>query len=297
MVKQIKLKKVEELSGILPKYDTVAMIDLIGIPSSTLQRLRKEHSNILIRMHKYCVISNALDKVNKGLEKIKENSKPKMPALILSNLSPFEISRIFDEFKFYAPPKAEKITPVDIAIPAGPTSLMPGPALVELNRLGVKTKIEGGKIIVREDKTVIKAGERVPESLTLLLPDLGVKPIKIKIYINKAWFKRKIYGKDELEIDLDKYKEEISLAYNQSLSLAYNEKIVIAETIPLFLSDGASQASSLAFNIVFLCKENKEILLNHAFSHAVTLATEVFKAKEEAISEELKKFLVEKMLL
>lgn len=297
MVKEIKIKKTEELSKILAKYNTIGLVDLTGVSTSTIQKIRKEYPDVFVRVYKYCVITRALEKVNKGLEKLKEAIQPKVPGLVLSNLTPFDISIIFDKFKYYKSPKAEKITPVDIVIPAGPTSLIPGPDLVELNRLGIKTKIEGGKIIIKESSTAIKAGEKVPESLTLVLPGLDIKPVKIKLTINKAWFKGTIYGKEDLEIDLDKYKTEVWLAYQQGVSLAYIAKVVIPETLPVLISDANRQAFSFAFNIAFLCNENKEVLLNFAYSQAVALATEAFKANKDALSEELKKFVLEKMLL
>ncbi len=47
---------------------------------------------------------------------------------------------------------------MDLEIPAGPTDLIPGPAISEMGALGIQIQIQGGKIEVKQPRIVTKKG-------------------------------------------------------------------------------------------------------------------------------------------
>ena len=56
--------------------------------------------------------------------------------------------------------KAGETAPEDIVIEKGPTSFKPGPIVGELQQAGIPAAIEGGKVRIRETKTVVKERHR-----------------------------------------------------------------------------------------------------------------------------------------
>jgi len=44
-------------------------------------------------------------------------------------------------------------------IPAGDTPFKPGPIIGDLQKVGIKAKIQGGKIVITDDSLVVKKAE------------------------------------------------------------------------------------------------------------------------------------------
>ena len=64
-----------------------------------------------------------------------------MPAILLSELEPFELFSLLKENQSAASAKAGQIAPKDILVNAGPTQLVPGPIVSQLGAAGIKSGI------------------------------------------------------------------------------------------------------------------------------------------------------------
>jgi large subunit ribosomal protein L10 len=106
----------------------------------------------------------------------------------------------------------------DIKISAGPTSLLPGPAITELTKAGIPAGVEEGKIAIKKDVVVVKKGEKISKDLAMALKKLGIETMEIGLNI-VAIYDGKIYTKDVLEL-VNAYPEKIKEAYNQALNLS-----------------------------------------------------------------------------
>ncbi|MEK6935777.1 MAG: 50S ribosomal protein L10, partial [Nanoarchaeota archaeon] len=111
----------------------------------------------------------------------------------------------------------------NIEIKAGPTSLLPGPAISELGALGIQISVENGKISIKHPKTVVRAGETIKEAVASLLQKLEVKPFTIGLepvafYDNKD---DKIYS----EIKIDSEGARISLVSASAKALGFAQRI------------------------------------------------------------------------
>ena len=65
--------------------------------------------------------------------------------------------------KTAAPAKPGDIAPEDILVKAGDTPFKPGPIVGELQKAGIPAAIEGGKIVIKKDKVLVKKGEPSPK--------------------------------------------------------------------------------------------------------------------------------------
>ena len=69
----------------------------------------------------------------------------------------------------------------DIEIKAGPTNLVPGPAISELGALGIQISIDEGKISIKFPKIIVKKGGEISEGVASLLQKLNIYPLSLCI--------------------------------------------------------------------------------------------------------------------
>lgn len=267
MVKDWKKEEVERLASDIGKYGSVMITDLRGLPARELLYLRYNlKKDIRIIVAKKALIKRALKK--RGMEELAKQVDG-IPALMLSNEGPFVLSIIFNNQKVptYIKPgqKAEK----DVVIPSGPTSFAPGPILTELSQLGLKTRIEAGKIKIVNNKKVLENGQEADENTADILRKMDIKPVKIGLNIKSAFVDKKVFN--HIHVDVGEYRQWFEKCFSQALGLAYNAGIVNDITIDLLLKKAHSEALALALNSNIHNKETLPISLAQAKAHASAL--------------------------
>jgi len=141
-------------------------------------------------------------------------------ALLFSNLDSFELAAELMNNKTPSKAKAGQEAPADIEIPAGPTDLVPGPAISELGALGIKIQIKDGKIEIKESKIIAKEGEKIKQGAADLMSKLDIKPFSIGFTpIASLDTKENIIYLD-IKIDKEKTIEEIKYAFSKALPFA-----------------------------------------------------------------------------
>ncbi|MDD5417825.1 MAG: 50S ribosomal protein L10 [Candidatus Nanoarchaeia archaeon] len=298
MAKEWKLKKVEDIKNLLSNYGVVSLIDVANVPSSVFQKLRRELENSVIFIFaKKNLLRIALEK--SGNEKLKEMSSSisEYPALVLTNNSPFKLSKIFQSNKIKTGVKPGQKSPSDITIPEGATPFAPGPMMIMLNKNGVKTKLEAGKVIVKEPSKILEKGQNVNAEVADLLSQMDIKPIDVMIKLVKVYENGNLYDGKDIFVDTEKEISSMALAKSQAIALAFNAELIIKETVGHFLAKSHSQASALAYEISFITDENKGAVLGKAKSQMMALAKELNEKNPEALSPELRETIVEQMLV
>lgn len=218
-----KKKKVEEVKNLLTKYNVIGLADLTNLPSAQLQKMRSSlKDTVLITMTKGRLIRRAIEQLKDSKKNIEElnNIMTGMPALLLTNTDAFKLSKSLSKSKTKAPAKPGQKAPNDITIPAGPTPFAPGPVMGELGSLGIKTMIQDGKIVVKEDKLLVKDGEIINEKISSLLLKLKIEPMEIGINLLAAYENGLIYRKDVLSIDEKQYINNLIKSYQDALNLS-----------------------------------------------------------------------------
>ena len=101
-----------------------------------------------------------------GIESLLPHCKG-MPALLFTKENPFSLFKLIKANKSPAPAKPGQKAPTDLKILAGPTPFAPGPVISELAALGLKTKVDAGKINIVADAIVCKEGAVISDKLAL----------------------------------------------------------------------------------------------------------------------------------
>lgn len=195
----------------------------------------------------------------------------KMPALIFSNKSVFEVLKKLRLYKLPMRAKAGNKAPKDIVIKKGVTKIPAGPAIATFKAFKIPTFVKEGKIAIREDFKLCGAGEIINESMVSLLNLLGIEPLEIGIKPKHAYSENVIYDEFVLSLEEDWFKEEIKSSIKSAINLATNLKIPTKQNISLLLAEGYLNARNLGLYLGIPSRETISELLVKAYNNAKAL--------------------------
>jgi len=300
-VAEYKKKVVKKIVELLHKYKIVGIVNMENLPAQQLQKLRESlRETVEMFMTKKRIMRVAFDgaKDVKGLDKLEECIKG-MPALLFTNENPFKLAKMISKNKSKAPAKGGQTAPNDIMVPAGPTSFAPGPVIGELSALGLKTKVDAGKIAILEDAVVCKEGEVISPELAAMLLRLNITPMEIGLDLVAVCEDGEIFGKDILEIDEEQFIADLDNCARWALNLSVESAYPTKTNIVLLLGKVYKDTKGLALEANIMCKEVAEELLAKAEKEMTSLkdtanidtsakAEEKKEATEEKPAEEKK---------
>lgn len=151
MAREEKIAEAEELKKTIEQYPVVGLVDMFKLPSRQLQEIKKKIRGIgIVKMTKKSLLKVAME--NSGKQNIKELAEiiPQQPAVVLTQMEPFKFYSMVGKLKSLTFAKEGDVTQVEIRVSAGPTSLLPGPAISELTRAGIPAGVEEGKIAIKK---------------------------------------------------------------------------------------------------------------------------------------------------
>ncbi|MBD3311842.1 50S ribosomal protein L10 [archaeon] len=268
-----KKKLVVELAAELSKAERVALVSLNRLPARQLKSLR-EDEGLDLRISSKNIVKRALEKADKGLEKLIDYFKGSC-ALLFPKKDVFKLSIELSKKREPAFAKRGMTVKKDVVLDEGPTQFMPGELMTELTEMGVKVSPKGGKITIMEPSIIVKRGEQVSKQVADLLFKLGVKPVTTGLELVAAYDNGSIFTSKELDIDVEEFMNNLLNAHAGALNLAYNTNMVNKLTIKLLLRRAFSQASNLAREAGFLTKSNVNEVLAMANARAGALVKQI----------------------
>lgn len=277
MVQEWKLKKVDELAAKIDSTPVVGLIDLSGLGADQLQKIKKDtRASAEIIVTKKTIIQRALDKSKKANMKEFNNTdkyQPHIPALMLSKDNAFKLYRQLENSKSQTFAKAGDKSPRDIVIPAGETSLAPGPVISELQKAGVKAMIQGSKISIREDSPLLKEGEIISDVKAGIMMKLDIRPMEVGLNLLGAHEGDIIFDKSTLAVDPKEYIAKLGTAYTQAINLGFNANIYNKEIIPLKIQEAFRNVINLAVNAEIPGKDTINLIIQKANREMLSVAS------------------------
>lgn len=255
-----KKKELAELVKLIDSNNTILITFTTNIPSSQLQKIRKQLKDAIMRVSKKKVFIRALENSKKEKSKELIDYLTESSAVIFSNSDPFEIASLLAQYKYPVRAKAGQIAHEDIVVEEGPTELMPGPAISDLGGVGLKTGIVAGKIAIKETKVLVKKNEEISKKVANVLGMLEMAPFKIGLEPVAAFDTKNNKVYKNIIIDQEGTLERFKEGKVNVLKLAYSIVYPIKEVIGLILSKAKSHADSLKG----LVKEAKPVEVKEA---------------------------------
>src|SRR3989344_1720391 len=222
MVSPEKQQQVQQLVKKLQEYPIIGVVNLENLPAAQFQVMRKNllESGVVISVARKRLLQRALQESKKDhLDQLQEKLDG-MPALLFSKGNPFALYSTLQKSKSEAPAKPGQKAPRDIMVKAGPTSFAPGPIISELAAVGIKTKVEAGKLAIMTDTTVAKEGQVISAKLAEVLKRLDIKPMEIGLDLVAVWEDGFIFDSKHLHIDEAEFARNVTQAAQWAMNLA-----------------------------------------------------------------------------
>jgi len=278
-VAQWKIDEVEELKEMLKDSRSVGIATFRNLPSADFQKIRMDvGEKIRIKVSRNTLISRALSDL--GISGLSDHMRNES-AVIAYDGDAFELYSMLAEKRYPLPAKAGQVATSDIWVKKGDTNLRPGPVLSELQKAGVPAAIDKGKIVIRDDKLLVRANEVISADVALALQRLEILPFEASLHPNAIFESGVVFRSEDLKIDLNERISQIVSARNNALELAIAAGYMTSDTITVLMGRAQRNAIALAMNSGFVEDETVALLISQAQTRAAALSSLVSEGQPE----------------
>ncbi len=242
-----KIKIVADLQKRLESSPVVAVASIKSLPSRQYGSIKKKtRGKVSVAFARLSLIRRAIQQSKRARElKPIEDALGDGCVLLFSELDAFSLYKLFKQNKSKTGAKPGSIAPSDLVVPAGETSLAPGPVLTELKQAGIQAKIQGPKVVIIKDAIVTKKGAAVSESAAKILAKLGVEPFEVGLLVQRVYDHGTMYEGDGLNIDEDAVLHELVQAHQEAVNLTVVAEIYNDVSTPIILQKAEREALAL----------------------------------------------------
>jgi len=274
-VPEEKIARVDALATKLLSKPMVAVVGIRGVPASALQSMRRELRN---RGHPITVAPNSA--IRHAIEKATKKRpayKPLMDqveeptAVLAAEGNPFSLYQEFLRTRSPTPARGGELAPADITVPAGTTSFKPGPIVGELQHAGFPAAIEKGKVILKKDTLIVKAGAPISREVAGLLTRMEIFPLEVGLTLRAVVDGTTFYPPEVLSVDLDARRADLARAAAQALGLAVELAFPTSQSLPHLLGRAHRRALGVALATGYVTKETIEPLFAKAMREAAAV--------------------------
>lgn len=237
----------EEIIQNLKKYKTIGIIRLDRVKAVQINDIRnKLREKAYIRHVRNTFLRKILKDIDDpNLGKLL-NYLNGPGLLILTDMHPVRLQQFFWENRMRMKAKSGDIATEDIIVYAGNTGLPPGPAISELNEVGIPTRIETGSIWVTKDTVVARKGDVISTHLAAVLSKLGIKPIEDYLKLRVALYNGTIFDEETImEMIPDRIIEKLKEAHQKYVALSTHMWIPTKENIQILIWMAHQRAEAL----------------------------------------------------
>src|SRR3989338_3155108 len=276
MASEQKKKLVQELARDLDRYPIVGVVNLQNLPAQQLQTMRSmlKLKGVKLSMTRKKLLYLALSQSKKNnLDQLSAKIKG-MPALLFTNDNPFALNALLVKNKSEAPAKAGQTAPKDIIVKAGSTSFAPGPIISELAAVGIKTKVNAGKLEIIQDVTVAKEGDVISAKLAETLKRLDIKPMEVGLNLVAVWEDGLVFDSKQLYIDEKEYAQNIAQAATWAMNLAVEAAYPTSDTTELLVQKAFREAKVVGIEYAIMNKDTSEEIIARSERQALSLKRE-----------------------
>lgn len=245
-----RIARVEELSEQILARPMTALVGVRGVPAAALQRMRRElrQRNRPIVVATNTAIRHALERAAKKRPELAPllNEVQDQTAVLAAEGNPFALFQEFRKTRSPTPARGGEIAPNDILVPAGTTSFKPGPIVGELQHAGFPAAIEKGKVILKKDTLIVKAGQPISREVATMLTRMDIFPLEVGLDLRAVVEGATFYPTSVLAVDLDAQRADLGRAARLALGLALEIGYATPETLPLLVTRAHRQALAVA---------------------------------------------------
>ncbi len=281
MQKNEKVEFVKRLSKELKEYKTCAVMETGATPDKLVQKVR----NQLKPDAKFVVARKTLllraigDDAN--LKRLVEHVNGNV-ALILTNKDPSEINEIVAANRMRMAAKPNQVSPSDIHVEAGETTIAPGQAVTDLKAAGIDVQIQKGKVVISKSKVLVAKGAKVTTPISKALKMLDVMPFEAGTKLRAALNNGLLFTEQALGVDRAFVEREVAADFLQAHVLSTEIGFVTEYNAPDMIKKAYISAIGLGGDRGIYEPEIVEKLLAKAVLEAIQANSAVKPSEESA---------------
>ena len=270
-----KRDTVDKLHELLTSGETIAVIDIHGVPADSMINMRANlRDNMEILVAKKRLMKIAWERAGcdeKDLETMYESAV--QPALVAT--SKFNSFKLFTELKKTEAGRAAKpgdIAPFDIIVEKQDTGMKPGPIVGELNSVGIPAKILSGSVHIQKTITVLNAGETFQGDLGMMLSKVGINPIITGLRLCGTIEDGVVFSPETLDIDYDQFGQDLVGYAAGAFNVACFIRWFTPETVPTLIAKASGEALSVAMEAEITNSETMPLFIARAHASLMGVA-------------------------
>ena len=271
-VRPEKSAQVDAIRSMLVADSITAVVGFRGVPAAALQSMRREFRarGHPIQVAPNSAIRHAIEAAvaeRPSLQPLLEHVEDQT-AILAAQGNPFSLFQEFSKTRSPTPARGGEIAPADIVVPAGTTSFKPGPIVGELQHAGFPAAIEKGKVILKKDTIIVKAGQPISREVAGLLTRMDILPLEVGLDLRALVDGQTFYPPSVLSVDLTARRDEVLRAYRRALGLALEIAYPSPETTPLLIARAHRRVLAVAVAAGYPTKESIAHLIGRALREA-----------------------------
>jgi large subunit ribosomal protein L10 len=245
-VSEEKKKVVKEITNFIKTKRTFLIVSIKNIPASQFQEIvKKLRGRAEVRVPRRNLILRAIDESGEENAKQVEVNIKENVAMLFSDIECFELAAELVKNKSPAKASPGQEAPEDIEIPAGPTELVPGPAISELGAVGIQIQIDKGKISIKESKIVAKKGQKITAAVADVLSKLDIKPFSISLIPLVGYDSKEKKAFLNIDINIEKSLADLKNAFGKSLPFAVEVGYTCEDTIKFLIQKAGRYGNAM----------------------------------------------------
>ena len=285
-----KKDTVADLTDMLNKGGTIAVIDIHGVPAGAMLGMRAElRSTMSIQVAKKRLMKLAWEAAGNDFADLEAlYSSAVQPALVQTDMNSFEV---FTELKKTEAGRAAKpgdVAPYDIVVEKMDTGMPPGPIVGELNSVGIPAKIMKGSVQIQKKVTILQEGEVFEGDLGLMLSKIGINPIVTGLRLCGTIEDGTRFEPATLDIDYEQFEADLISFGAGAFNLACNISWFTPQTTPTLISKASGEALAVALEAAITTADTMPHLIGRANRGAMGIAGSL---SADALDEELSQLL------
>ena len=286
-----KKDTVSDLVTLLKSGDTIAVIDIHGVPAGAMIGMRSTlRDNMNIQVAKKRLMRIAWENAGNNSEDLETLFQGVVqPALVSSSaMNSFEL---FSELKKTEAGRAAKpgdVAPHQIVVEKMDTGMAPGPIVGELNSVGIPAKIMGGSVQIQKRTVVLEEGEVFEGDMGMMLSKIGINPIVTGLRLCGTLEDGVVFAPSTLDLDLEQFESDLISYGAGAFNLACNITWFTSQTMPTLIAKASGEALAVALEAAVVTADTLPHLIGRANLAALGVAGSL---SPEALDDELASML------
>ena len=286
-----KKDTVSDLVDLLNSGDTIAVIDIHGVPAGAMICMMATlRDNIKIQVAKKRLMKLAWEQVGNESEDLDSLFQGVVqPALVSSSaMNSFEM---FSELKKTEAGRAAKpgdIAPHEIVVEKMDTGMPPGPIVGDLNSVGIPAKIMGGSVQIQKRTVILKEGDVFEGEMGMMLSKIGINPIVTGLRLCGTLEGGTVFAPSTLDLDLEQFESDLISYGAGAFNLACNITWFTSQTMPTLIAKASGEALAVALEAAVATADTIPHLIGRANMSAMGVAGSL---SPEALDDELSSML------